>query len=141
MKKTWIDEIKFDANGLVPAIVEDAATHEVLMMAYMNRQAVLKTIKSGTAHFYSRSRKKMWLKGESSGHIQRVKKISLDCDGDTVLLSAIQTGGACHTGYRSCFFRVLSPGKKWKSRERKLFDPEKVYGKARLLRPKEKASQ
>ena len=129
MKKSWIDEIKFDANGLVPAIIEDSKTHEILMMAYMNREALLKTIKSGKTHFYSRSRRKLWLKGESSGHIQRVKRIALDCDGDTLLVSVAQVGGACHTGYRSCFFRVLSDGKQWTVKGRKLFDPAKVYGK------------
>ena len=128
MKKSWIDEIKFDSAGLVPAIIEDAKSHEVLMMAYMNREAVAKTLKSGKAHFYSRSRKKLWLKGESSGHIQKVKKIAVDCDADTLLVSVTQVGGACHTGFRSCFFRVLNGGAKWKVKGRKLFDPDKVYG-------------
>ena len=129
MKKMWMDKIKFDAGGLVPAIVEDARTHEVLMMAYMNREAVLKTVKIGQAHFYSRSRQKIWLKGEISGHIQRLKKIAIDCDGDTLLISVSQTGGACHAGYRSCFFRVLDGGKEWRVKGRRLFDPDKVYGK------------
>ncbi len=129
MSKAWIDEIKFDSNGLVPAIVEDAKTHEVLMMAWMNREAVKKTLATGKTHFYSRSRKSMWLKGESSGHIQRVKKIALDCDGDTLLVSVTQVGGACHAGYRSCFYRALKNGKEWKVTSHRLFDPEKVYGK------------
>lgn len=125
----WIDEIKFDKNGLVPAIIEDARTHEVLMMAWMNREAVEKTLSRRRAHFYSRSRKKLWLKGESSGHTQAVKWIALDCDGDTLLVGVSQKGGACHAGYRSCFFRRLSPRKEWKPAGRRLFAPDKVYGK------------
>ena len=129
MKKSWIDEVKFDSHGLVPAIVEDAKTHEVLMMAYMNRESLLKTLETKKTHFYSRSRGKLWLKGESSGHIQRVKRVALDCDGDTLLISVDQVGGACHAGYRTCFFRKLSSAKVWKPEGRRLFDPDKVYGK------------
>ena len=128
MSTSWIDEIKFDANGLVPAVIEDAKTHEVLMMAWMNREAVEKTLSTKKTHFYSRSRKSLWLKGESSGHIQAVKSIALDCDGDTLLVSVDQQGGACHTGYRTCFYRVLSNGA-WKETGQKMFDPDKVYGK------------
>ena len=124
-----MDAIKFDANGLVPAIVEDAKTHEVLMMAWMNSEAVEKTLKTGKTHFYSRSRKSLWLKGESSGHIQKVKKIAVDCDGDTLLVSVTQIGGACHAGYRTCFYRRLDATKVWKVVRRKLFDPKKVYAK------------
>jgi phosphoribosyl-AMP cyclohydrolase len=123
----WLDEIKFDGNGLVPAIIEDAKTREVLMMAWMNREAVGKTLSTRQAHFYSRSRGKLWLKGESSGHVQKVKRITLDCDGDTLLVSVDQKGGACHAGYRSCFYRKLSPAKQWKTIGKKIFDPEKVY--------------
>ena len=123
----WIDEIKFDSNGLVPAIIEDAKTHEVLMMAWMNREAVEKTLSRRQAHFYSRSRGKLWLKGEASGHVQKVKRLALDCDGDTLLVSVHQTGGACHAGYRSCFFRRLSLSKQWRVAGRKIFDPDKVY--------------
>ena len=130
----WIAEIKFDSDGLVPAIIEDAKTREVLMMAWMNREAVQKTLSTKKAHFYSRSRKKLWLKGESSGHIQRVKRIALDCDGDTLLVSVHQTGGACHTGYRSCFYRRLSAAKRWKAAGGRLFDPDKVYGTPASLR-------
>jgi len=130
VKKSWMDEIKFDANGLVPAIVEDATTHEVLMMAWMNKEAVERTLKTGKTHFYSRSRKSLWLKGESSGHIQKVKKIAVDCDGDTLLVSVTHVGGACHAGYRTCFYRRLEdPAKKWKVVGRKLFDPKKIYAK------------
>ena len=129
MKKSWMDQIKFNSAGLVPAVMQDARSKEVLMVAYMNREALLKTLKSGKAHFYSRSRRKIWLKGETSGHIQRVKSIALDCDGDTLLLSVSQTGGACHAGYRSCFFRTSKNGRAWKIAQSKLFDPSKVYGK------------
>ncbi|MBI3615228.1 MAG: phosphoribosyl-AMP cyclohydrolase [Candidatus Omnitrophica bacterium] len=126
-----MDDVKFDAKGLIPAVVEDAKTHQVLMMAWMNRQALMKTLKTKKTHFYSRSRRRMWLKGESSGHIQKVKRIALDCDGDVLLVSVSQTGGACHTGYRSCFFRTLKSGK-WLVRGKRIFDPDAVYG--RLLR-------
>mgnify|MGYP001611703442 CR=1 FL=1 len=129
MKPTWLSQIKFDSAGLIPAIVQDARSKEVLMMAYMNRQAVRKTFRTGKTHFYSRSRRKLWLKGESSGHIQHVQKILLDCDGDTLLVQVRQVSGACHTGYRSCFFRSGADGKQWKEFGRRLFDPEKVYGK------------
>ena len=129
MRKNWLDEIKFNGNGLVPAIIEDAKTREVLMMAWMNREAVEKTLSTQKAHFYSRSRGKLWLKGESSGHVQKVKRLALDCDGDTLLVSVDQKGGACHAGYRSCFYRKLSPAKQWKAAGKKLFDPDKVYGK------------
>jgi len=129
MRKSWIDEVKFDADGLVPAVIQDARSNEVLMVAYMNQEALLKTLKTGKAHFYSRSRKRLWLKGETSGHTQKVKEISLDCDGDTLLVKVAQIGGACHEGYRSCFFRSLSKGKAWRIKGRRLFDPGQVYGK------------
>lgn len=127
MKKSWIDQIKFDSAGLVPAVVQDARSKEVLMVAYMNKEALLKTLRTAKAHFYSRSRRRIWLKGETSGHVQRVKSIALDCDGDTLLASVSQTGGACHAGYRTCFYRRLDAKKSWKVVGRKLFDPTKVY--------------
>ena len=123
----WVREIKFDKNGLVPAIVQDARSKEVLMVAYMNSEAVLKTLRTKKTHFYSRSRKKIWLKGETSGHIQKVKSLSLDCDGDAVRVLALQVGGACHTGYRSCFYRDLEQGR-WKAKGKPIFNPDKVYG-------------
>ena len=127
MKNRWIDQIKFDAQGLIPAVIQDSRSRQVLMVAYMNRQAVLKTIKIGKAHFYSRSRKKIWLKGETSGHFQRVKQIALDCDGDALLVSVTQVSGACHAGYRSCFFRRLSKNSRWVVEGKRIFDPGKVY--------------
>ena len=124
----WIKEVKFDAKGLVLAIVQDVRTREILMVAYMNREALLKTLRTKKTHFYSRSRRKIWLKGETSRHFQKVRAVSLDCDGDALRVQVHQVGGACHAGYRSCFYRTLSHGR-WKVKGKKSFDPEKVYGK------------
>lgn len=101
------DNLKFDNSGLVPAVIQDHVSNEVLMVAYMNREALSRTMETGLAHYWSRSRGKLWLKGETSGHYQHVKAISLDCDGDTLLLKVEQTGNACHTGHASCFYRSL----------------------------------
>ena len=123
-----LDEVKFDEKGLVPAIIQDAENNEVLMAAYMNREALAKTIESGKAHFWSRSRKRLWLKGESSGHVQTVKEILIDCDADTLLVKVQQEGGACHTGYRSCFYRRLGEeGDALEIVGKKVFDPDRVY--------------
>jgi phosphoribosyl-AMP cyclohydrolase len=121
-------EIDFEkGSGLVPVIVQDADTGEVLMLAYMNRDAWLKTLQTGKATYWSRSRNELWVKGETSGHIQIVREILVDCDSDTVLLKVRQVGGAaCHTGYRSCFFRKLVDGKTEVIGER-IFKPEDVY--------------
>ena len=106
-----LDQISFDANGLVPAIAQDAVTNEILMVAWMDRAAFLRTLETGNACYYSRSRKSAWMKGESSGHIQRLREVRIDCDGDVVLLKVEQLGGiACHTGRRNCFFRKLENG-------------------------------
>lgn len=102
-----LDEVKFNESGLVPAIAQDFRTEEVLMMAYMNREALEKTISSGKAHYFSRSRNTLWLKGETSGHFQHIKGIYYDCDMDTILLKVDQVGAACHTGERTCFFREI----------------------------------
>lgn len=107
MEIKGIEEIKFDSNGLVPAIAQDANTGEVLMMAYMNMEAVEKTLSTGKAHYYSRSRKALWLKGETSGNFQTVLGVRYDCDGDTLLLLVEPAGPACHTGNRTCFYRTL----------------------------------
>ncbi len=116
-------------GGLVPAIAQDAATGEVLMMAYMNREAFEETVRTGRAVYFSRSRNKLWRKGEESGHFQEVKGIFIDCDADTVLLKVVQLGGAaCHEGYKSCFFRELSDGELKVIAER-IFDPKAVYKK------------
>lgn len=98
-------EIKFNEAGLIPAIVQDAETGRVLMMAWMNEKAIRQTIETGFAHYYSRSRKKQWKKGESSGHVQEIEEIFLDCDADTILLIVNQTGPACHTNRESCFYK------------------------------------
>lgn len=115
------------SDGLIPAIVQDAETKDVLMLAYMNRDSWEATLKSGKATFWSRSRQKLWLKGESSGHVQIIKNIYVDCDDDTILLQVEQLGGAaCHTGHRSCFYRKLEGGKVVVVGE-KVFDPKDVY--------------
>jgi phosphoribosyl-AMP cyclohydrolase len=114
-------------GGLVPAVVQDHETGEVLMLAYMNREAWLKTLETGKAHYWSRSQQSLWLKGGTSGHVQLVREIRLDCDEDTVLLKVEQLGGAaCHVGYRSCFFRRRTEGEFVTTGER-IFDPKDVY--------------
>ena len=123
-----LEGLKFDDSGLIPAIVQDHSSGEVLMMAWMNREALAKTVETGRTHFYSRSRNKLWLKGETSGHVQRVVSIATDCDQDVLLVKVEQTGAACHDGYYSCFYRQHQPGADWKVVGRKVFEPEKVYG-------------
>ncbi len=123
-----VDILKFDKDGLMPAIVQDYQTQEVLMLAYMNKEAFEKTIQTGKTHFWSRSRKKMWLKGEESGHIQHVKDIFFDCDSDTLLIKVRQECAACHEGYKSCFFRKADVEKDGIDIVgEKVFDPEKIY--------------
>ncbi len=126
-KNALIDRVKFDACGLVPAIVQDANSKQVLMMAYMNREALQATLNTRKTHFYSRSRKSQWLKGESSGHIQDVQDIFFDCDNDTLLITAAQKGGACHTGYYSCFYSQWDGKEGVQTVGKKVFDPEKTY--------------
>jgi phosphoribosyl-AMP cyclohydrolase len=125
------ENVKFNKDGLVPAIVQDTATGEVLMLAYMNREALELTVRTGKTHFYSRSRKRLWCKGETSGNAQSVDTLYLDCDYDTVLVKVNQKGAACHEGYHTCFHNHLENGTTWKVVGQKLFDPEKVYGKER----------
>jgi phosphoribosyl-ATP pyrophosphohydrolase/phosphoribosyl-AMP cyclohydrolase len=124
-----MDDIKWDERGLVPVVVQDFRTKDVLMVAYMNREAFELTLKTRKAHYYSRSREKLWLKGETSGHTQDVKAIHLDCDNDTVLILVDQKVAACHTGYWSCFYRAWAEG--WKVVGKKVFDEGKVYGDKR----------
>ena len=112
-------------DGLIPVIVQDARSKDVLMMAYANEEAVRLTQETGFAHYYSRSRRKLWKKGEESGHFQKVVRILSDCDGDCLVYEVEQTGAACHTGYDTCFYRTLDGTVVGK----KVFDPEKVYGK------------
>jgi phosphoribosyl-AMP cyclohydrolase len=115
-------------GGLVTVVVQDAGSNEVLMLAYANREALEKTLDSGLAHYYSTSRKKLWLKGESSGNTQKVDEVLLDCDGDAVVYKVQQKGGACHTGYRTCFYRKATKDGLATVGER-LFDPDDVYKK------------
>jgi len=125
----WLDAVTFDSDGLVPAIAQDAATGEILMVAWMDRDALQKTVETGTAHYYSRSRGRPWMKGEESGHTQRVQSVCLDCDGDVLRLTIEQAGGiACHTGRRSCFYRTLQGGK-WVEILPVLKPPESIYRK------------
>lgn len=124
-------QLNFDKskNGLLPAIVQDYDSGEVLMLAYINRESWEKTLETGKANYWSRSRNKIWLKGESSGHVQLIKEIYVDCDEDTVVFQVEQVGAAaCHKGYRSCFFRIVD-GNELKVVGEKVFDPEVVYGK------------
>ncbi len=123
-----LDELKFDKAGLIPAIIQDHENNEVLMMAFMNREALQKTMESGHVCFWSRSRQEYWIKGETSGHTQTVKSVAFDCDGDALLIKVEQKGGACHVGYRSCFFReVSSNGNSSRIVGEKVFNPDKVY--------------
>lgn len=108
-----LESIKFDEKGLVPVVTQDYKSKEVLMLAYMNEEAFNKTLETGKVHYFSRSRSKLWLKGETSGHFQSVKSIKLDCDGDTILIEAEQIENACHTGNKTCFFRAMDDGE-WK---------------------------
>ena len=118
-----------DTNGLIPAVVQDYLTGEVLMLAYINKLAWEKTLETGKAHYWSRSRNSLWLKGETSGHVQLVKDIFVDCDQDTVVFKVEQLGGAaCHTGYRSCFYRKVTGNELTIHEQERVFDPAAVYG-------------
>ncbi len=127
MENSWLDEIKWTVDGLVPAIAQDAETGKLLMMAWMNREALKETADSGHAVYWSRSRAKLWRKGEQSGHQQLVKELRLDCDNDVILMKVEQKGGiACHTGRESCFYKRFENGQ-WKSVEPVLKDPAEIY--------------
>lgn len=126
----WLNDVKWDAQGLVPVIAQDAASGEVLMFAWMNREALELTSVTRQAVYWSRSRRKLWRKGEESGHFQRVLDIRLDCDNDVILLKVDQVGGiACHTGRRSCFFRRHIDGGGWEEVDPVIKDPAEIYGK------------
>lgn len=122
-----IGQLKYDSAGLIPAVCVDAETKQVLQVAYMNAQSLASTIETGLTHFWSRSRQKYWMKGESSGHVQKVKAIYTDCDKDTLLVEVEQTVGACHEGYFSCFYRRLDEQGTWQVVAEKVFDPDQVY--------------
>jgi len=123
----WLDKVKWAENGLVPAIAQDAASRRVLTLAWMNREALALPVETGEAHYWSRSRAKLWRKGEESGHVQKVKSLRIDCDEDVVLLEVEQQGGiACHTGRESCFYRRLEDGR-WVSADPVIKDPREIY--------------
>jgi phosphoribosyl-AMP cyclohydrolase len=125
----WLDLIRWDDQGLVPAIAQDAASGRILMVAWMNRDALAATVEKGQAVYWSRSRNRLWHKGEESGHVQQVKEIRLDCDEDVIVLQVEQQGGiACHTGRESCFYRVLKNGA-WETVDQVLKDPKDIYRK------------
>lgn len=126
---SFYERLKFTAEGLIPAIVQEQATGRVLMMAWMNRASLEKTVETGKTHFWSRSRQKFWMKGETSGHTQTVRDIAFDCDGDTLLIQVEQIGAACHEGYKSCFFRSVEGGSAFKVTEPQLETPEQIYGR------------
>jgi len=126
-RDAWLDEVRWDADGLVPAIAQETSSDRILMVAWMNRAALAETAASGRAVYWSRSRGRLWRKGEESGHVQRVLELRLDCDGDVVLLKVEQQGGiACHTGRHSCFFRRYDDGR-WVVVDPVLEDPESIY--------------
>jgi phosphoribosyl-AMP cyclohydrolase len=125
--ESWLEEVNWAHDGLVPAVAQDSSSGRVLTLAWMNREALERTAQTGEAHYWSRSRKKLWHKGEESGHVQKVITIRLDCDQDAIVLEVEQTGGiACHTGRQSCFFHKLEDGK-WVVSERVLKDPARIY--------------
>jgi phosphoribosyl-AMP cyclohydrolase len=126
----WLDEIRWDAQGLLPVVAQEAGSNDVLMVAWMNREALQRTVETGQAVYWSRSRARLWHKGEVSGHFQQVREIRLDCDADVLLLKVVQLGHepgvACHTGRHSCFYRRLEDGA-WHEVEAVLVDPERIY--------------
>ena len=124
-----LDDLKYDENDLVPAIIQDDENGDVLMMAWMNREAARRTLETGRVNFWSRSRQKYWIKGETSGHVQKVRSVAMDCDGDCLLIRVEQTGAACHEGYRSCFFRTISPDGATEENQDRLVNPDDVYGR------------
>ena len=123
----FIKKLKFNEEGLIPAIVQEESTGQVVMMAWMNKASLISTIETGKTHFWSRSRQKYWMKGESSGHTQQVKSIAFDCDGDTLLIQAEQLGAACHEGYKSCFFRAINQVGDFDITEERLVNPDEIY--------------
>ena len=127
MPKSWLDTVRWNADGLVPSIAQDVVTGKVLTLAWLNREALVRTQETRSAHYWSRSRAKLWKKGETSGHLQKVQEIRIDCDADAILLLVEQTGGiACHTGHERCFFRRLEGGD-WLEAEPMLKDPKEIY--------------
>jgi len=129
MNDTWLDKVNWPQDGLIPAVAQEAGSGRVLMLAWMNREALRKTAETGEAHYWSRSRRKLWHKGGDSGHVQKVRSVRLDCDEDVVLIEVEQQGGiACHTGRHSCFFQVLQGGN-WIAADPVLRAPSEIYRK------------
>ncbi len=129
MNDSWLNKVNWTQDGLVPAVAQEAGSGRVLTLAWMNREALMKTAQTGEAHYWSRSRKKLWHKGEESGHVQKVSAIRLDCDEDVILIEVEQIGGiACHTGRHSCFFQKLEDGK-WVATDPVIKDPTEIYRK------------
>jgi len=128
MSADWLEQIKWDEKGLVPAIAQDFRTGRVLMVAWMNEEALRLTVSEQRAIYWSRSRNRLWRKGEESGHVQKLHELRVDCDGDVILLSVEQLGGiACHTGRESCFYRVLRKGTEWETVDPVLKNPDQIY--------------
>ena len=127
MNDSWLNKVNWTQDGLVPAVAQEAGSGRVLMVAWMNREALGRTVQTGEVHYWSRSRRKLWHKGEESGHVQKVKSIRLDCDEDVILVEVEQVGGiACHTGRHSCFFQRLEDGK-WVETDAVLKQPQEIY--------------
>ena len=127
MKDNWLNKVNWAQDGLVPVVAQEAGSGRVLTVAWMNREALKKTVQTGEVHYWSRSRRKLWRKGEESGHVQKVKSIRLDCDEDVILVEVEQVGGiACHTGRHSCFFQKLDGGE-WVTTDPVLKDPKEIY--------------
>jgi phosphoribosyl-AMP cyclohydrolase len=124
-----LKQLKFDKDGLLCAVVQDYQNQEILMVAWMNKEAFIETLETGKVCYWSRSRRELWRKGETSGHRQMVKSIQIDCDGDAVLIKVDQIGGACHTGYRSCFYRKVKNNNEFEIVGQKIFDEKDVYKK------------
>lgn len=124
-----VAQLKYDDNGLIPAVIQDAESKRVLMVAYMNADAVAATIRTGKTNFWSRSRQSYWVKGESSGHTQDVHSVRIDCDMDTLVIEVTQHGAACHEGYYSCFYRKLTDEGQWEVTDERVFNPDDVYKK------------
>ena len=125
----FLEKLKYNDDGLIPAIIQEEVTGRVLMMAWMNESSLKTTIEVGKTHFWSRSRQKYWMKGESSGHTQQVKNIAFDCDGDTLLIQVSQVEAACHEGYQSCFFRTINDAGEFDVSENRLVNPNEIYSK------------
>jgi len=126
---SFYDALKWTEDGLIPAIIQEASTGKVLMMAWMNRDSLESTIQTGRTHFWSRSRKKFWMKGEESGHTQEVKDVAFDCDGDVLLIQVEQKGAACHEGFKSCFYRSVADDGNSRVTEPRLLKPDEIYKK------------